>query len=218
MCADIILWRVRYGALGDVQRLDLSSGRWSDLPPLKPVNCHHHQNHQLTILLFLIIIVILTTFTMMMMTRFEPNTGALWWSWWGSPGCSWSAATPGAQGSMTLGLCANIKTIRFFGALWISNSDLWIPVMRKRLLHLWNDFKRGSVCILTNMNQVPCSGPSWRTMGEGGRSQDRTVGSAKRRHYRRQNYRWRWCDDDVNNFASLLESNFSNQTVTLSSV
>ena len=40
----------RYGALGDVQRLDLSSGRWSDLPPLKPVNRHHphrhHQNHQ----------------------------------------------------------------------------------------------------------------------------------------------------------------------------
>ena len=28
---------IRYGALGDVQRLDLSSGRWSDLPPLKPV-------------------------------------------------------------------------------------------------------------------------------------------------------------------------------------
>ena len=40
----------RYGALGDVQRLELSSGRWSDLPPLKPVNRHHpqrhHQNHQ----------------------------------------------------------------------------------------------------------------------------------------------------------------------------
>merc|ERR1712001_444998 len=31
----------RYGALGDVQRLDLSSGRWSDLPPLKPVRAQH---------------------------------------------------------------------------------------------------------------------------------------------------------------------------------
>lgn len=38
----------RYGALGDVQRLELSSGRWSDLPPLKPVNRHHplHHHHQ----------------------------------------------------------------------------------------------------------------------------------------------------------------------------
>jgi len=30
-----------YGALGDVQRLDLNSGQWSDLPPLKPVRAQH---------------------------------------------------------------------------------------------------------------------------------------------------------------------------------